>query len=138
MFDSDFNTNWKNARKTLGKAVTLSTLGVFLPTVITTPACHFLLKLSYQESFLISSILASTDAASVFSILKSNNLDLKGGTSSILEVESGSNDPMAYLLTITAIGIMQSGKIDNIFLTIFVQFFVGFFLRPYRKLKTSG
>ncbi len=104
MFDGGFNTNWNHARPYVAKAVTLSSLGVLLTALITTVCCHFLIGLSYQESFLLSAVLASTDAASVFSILKSNNLDLKGGTSSILEVESGSNDPMAYLLTITAIG----------------------------------
>ena len=125
MFDGGFNTNWKHARPYVVKAVSLSTLGVLLTAVITTVCCHYLLKLSLEESFLLAAVLASTDAASVFSILKSNNLDLKEGTSSILEVESGSNDPMAYLLTITAIGIMASGKVGNIFLTIVIQLGVG-------------
>ncbi len=125
MFDGGFNTNWNHARPYVAKAVTLSSLGVLLTALISTLCCHFLIGLSYQESFLLSAVLASTDAASVFSILKSNNLDLKGGTSSILEVESGSNDPMAYLLTITAIGIMTSGQTGNLFLTIGIQLGVG-------------
>ncbi len=125
MFDGGFNTNWRSARPYVVKAVSLSTVGVLLTAVFTTLCCHFLMKLSLQESFLVSAVLASTDAASVFSILKSNNLDLKDGTSSILEVESGSNDPMAYLLTVTAIGIMSSGQTGNIVLMIVVQLAVG-------------
>ena len=125
MFDGGFNTNWKSAKKVVYKAVSLSTLGVLLTALITTLCCHYFLNLSYLESFLISAVLASTDAASVFSILKSNNLDLKEGTSSILELESGSNDPMAYLLTITAISIMKTGQLGNVFVTIAVQLLVG-------------
>ena len=125
MFNGGFNTNWKHARPYVGKAIMLSSVGVFLTAMITMVCCHYLLKLSFQESFLLSAVLASTDAASVFSILKSNNHDLKDGTSSILEVESGSNDPMAYLLTITAISIMSSGKMGNLFLTITAQLVVG-------------
>ena len=128
MFDGGFNCNWSTAKKTVKQAVTLSTLGVLLTAIIATVCLRYLLQISYGEAFVIASVLASTDAASVFAILKSNNLDLKDGTSSILEVESGSNDPMAYLLTITAIGIMQTGQINfgNILITIFVQLFVGF------------
>ena len=125
MFDGGFNTNWKHAKPYVVKSVSLSTIGVVLTAGISLLCFHYLLQLSWQESFLLSAVLASTDAASVFAILKSNNLDLKEGTSSILEVESGSNDPVAYLLTITAIGIMTSGQPGNIFLTVFVQMAVG-------------
>ena len=128
MFDGGFNTKWKTAKKTIGKAVSLSTFGVLLTALVTTVCCHLFMKLSLQESFLIASVLASTDAASVFAILKANNLDLKDNTSPILEVESGSNDPMAYLLTITAIGIMKTGETGNLLLTIFVQLAVGFLM----------
>ncbi len=127
MFEGGFNTKWQSAKKVVGKSALLSTAGVFLTAMITTACLHFLSGLSYAESFLISSVLASTDAASVFSILKANNLDLKDGTSPILEVESGSNDPMAYLLTITAINIMKTGKVEHIVMTILVQLAFGFF-----------
>ena len=126
MFQGGFTTSWKAARPVIGKAVSLSTIGVLLTALFSTLACHFFLGLSFQESFLISSVLASTDAASVFSILKSHNLDLKEGTSPILEVESGSNDPMAYLLTMTAVGIIKAGGVSNILLTIIIQLAVGF------------
>ena len=128
MFDGGFNTNWEVAKKTAGKAALLSTAGVFLTDIIATAILHYVFHLSWQESFLISSVLASTDAASVFAILKANNLDLKDGTSSILEVESGSNDPMAYLLTITAIGFMQGSGPGNIVLTIILQIALGFLM----------
>ncbi len=126
MFEGGFNTSWKSARKIIGKAVALSTVGVLLTAIITTACLHFFLHLSLAEAFLVSSVLASTDAASVFSILKSNNLDLKENTSPILEVESGSNDPMAYLLTVTAIGIMKTGQAGNVVVSIIIQLLVGF------------
>ena len=125
MFDGGFNTNWKSAKQYISKSLSLSTLGVVLTALIATLCIHLFLSLSWMESFLISAVLASTDAASVFAILKRNNLDLKDGTSSILEVESGSNDPMAYLLTITAIGLMSTGNAGNLFLKIFLQLSIG-------------
>lgn len=125
MFDGGFNTNWKSASKYIVKSISLSTVGVLITALITTAGCHLLLHMDLVHSFLIGAILSSTDAASVFSILKSHNLDLKEGTSSILEVESGSNDPMAYLLTITAISIASTGKVDNLFLSIFLQITIG-------------
>ena len=70
---------------------------------------HFALKLPWLESFLVGSVLASTDAASVFNILRTNKLDLKYHTASLLELESGSNDPVSYMLTVVLIAVM-SGK----------------------------
>ena len=61
--------------------------------------------------FLLGAVIASTDAASVFSILRSKHLDLKEGTASLLEVESGSNDPFSYMLTVILLSLM-SGSIS--------------------------
>ena len=58
------------------------------------------------ESFLIGAVISSTDAASVFSILRSKRLNLKLHTASMLEVESGSNDPFSYMLTLIALSLM--------------------------------
>lgn len=103
----------------------MSTLGVVITAVVTTILCRIILKLDISESFLIGAVLSSTDAASVFAILRKNKLNLKDGTASILEVESGSNDPVSYLLTIVAISITTTGRYGNVFGTIAVQLIVG-------------
>lgn len=90
------------------KAIVLSTLGVVLTALITAVCCKCLLNFSWMESFLIGSVLSSTDAASVFAILRKNKLNLKDGTASILEVESGSNDPLSYLLTMVSISMLNA------------------------------
>ena len=94
MFYGGFNTKWSAAKPVAGKAIVLSTLGVVITAGITTILCYLILGLSLQESFLVGAVLSSTDAASVFAILRKKKLNLKDGTASILEVESGSNDPM--------------------------------------------
>lgn len=125
MFYGGFNTKWDVAKTVAGKAVTLSTLGVLLTAGITTFLCNALLKLPLTESFLIGAVLSSTDAASVFAILRKKKLNLKDGTASILEVESGSNDPVSYLLTIIAISMMNQGTSENVFLVILLQIVFG-------------
>lgn len=107
MFYGGFETNLKQAKKILPSALSLSTVGVFLTALLLTGFIHIFLKLSLIESFLISAVLSSTDAASVFSILKSKQLGLKYQTSSLLEIESGSNDPFAYLLATMAIVLFK-------------------------------
>lgn len=110
MFYGGFNTKWKLARPVAGKAVVLSTAGVVLTALITALLCRVVLGFSPAESFLIGAVLSSTDAASVFAILRKNNLDLRDGTASILEVESGSNDPAAYLLTLIGISGLGAAR----------------------------
>lgn len=125
MFYGGFNTKWEAAKSIAGKAVTLSTAGVFITAGITALLCNVVLKFSFEESFLIGAVLSSTDAASVFAILRKKKLNLKDGTASLLEVESGSNDPISYLLTIIAIGIMTNGKSGNIAAVIAMQIIFG-------------
>ena len=96
MFYGGFGTNWEHARPAAGKAVLLSTFGVLMTAGVTGVLCHYILSISWIESFLIGALLSSTDAASVFSILRSKQLNLKYNTASLLELESGSNDPVAY------------------------------------------
>lgn len=125
MFYGGFNTKWSVAKPVAVKAITLSTAGVLLTAGITTVICRFLFGLTIQESFLIGSVLSSTDAASVFAILRKHKLNLKDGTASILEVESGSNDPVSYMLTIIAISMMGSGESTNIVGLIVLQLTFG-------------
>lgn len=125
MFYGGFNTKWEAAKNVAVKAVALSSAGVLITAGVTTVLCYFILHLSFSESFLIGSVLSSTDAASVFSILRKKNLNLKDGTASILEVESGSNDPISYLLTIIAISNINQGDSKNILITIVLQIVLG-------------
>lgn len=99
MFYGGFGTSWKEARPVIAPAALLSTLGVVLTAGLTGLFCHFALGMGWIESFLFGAVVGSTDAASVFSILRSRKLNLKDHTASLLEVESGSNDPCAYMLT---------------------------------------
>lgn len=125
MFYGGFNTKWKAAKSVAVKSVLLSTVGVVITAVITMLLCHYALRISWGESFLIGSVLSSTDAASVFAILRKNKLNLKEGTASILEVESGSNDPVSYMLTIVAISIANTGAFGNVMVTIALQLVLG-------------
>ena len=70
--------------------------------------------MSWEISFLLGALISSTDAASVFSILRSKKLNLKYNTASLLEVESGSNDPCAYMLTVAFISISQAAQAREI------------------------
>lgn len=107
MFYGGFGTNWKSAKKVAVKSILLSTLGVILTAVLTGMFCHFVLNFALLESFLIGAVISSTDAASVFSILRSKRLNLKYNTASLLEVESGSNDPCSYMLTAIILSFMS-------------------------------
>ena len=106
MFYGGFGTSWKHAKPVAVKAVLLSSLGVVLTAFLTGLFCFKVLRINFWESILIGSVIGSTDAASVFSILKSSRLGLKDNTDSLLEMESGSNDPFSYMLTMTVLAIM--------------------------------
>lgn len=114
MFYGGFGTKWKLAKPVALPSLLLSSLGVVMTAGLTGLFCHFVLKTTLIEGFLIGSIVASTDAASVFAILRAQKLNLKGHTGSILELESGSNDPMAYMLTITILSMMKNPTGTNI------------------------
>lgn len=118
IFYGGFGTNFKEARPVAGRALLLSFAGTALTAGIVGVFVYFLTdllpffpSLGWAESMLIGSVISSTDAASVFNILRSRRLNLKYGTSSLLEMESGSNDPMSYMLTVvfTAVIAAQNG-----------------------------
>lgn len=113
MFYGGFNTKWKAAREVAVKSVLLSTLGVVITALVTAALCALFLGFGWKESFLIGAVLSSTDAASVFAILRRKKLNLKDGTASLLEVESGSNDPVSYMMTVLAIGMLGSMEMGN-------------------------
>ena len=124
MYYGGFGTNWRAARPVAVQSVLLSTLGVLLTAGLTGSFIPLVLQLSWLESLLIGSVLASTDAASVFNILRSKKLNLKNNTASLLELESGSNDPVSYMLTIVMLSLM-SGESISIPLLLFKQIAFG-------------
>lgn len=93
MFYGGFNTNIDRAKPVAAPAVLLSTLGVIATAGITGAFAHFALGFDWIGGLLLGSIVASTDAASVFSVLREHNLSLRGGTDSLLEVESAPTTP---------------------------------------------
>ena len=144
MFYGGFNLKWKAAKPIAVKAVLLSTLGVIITAAITAALCYFLLGFSAIESFLVGAVLSSTDAASVFSILRQKKLNLKDGTASLLEMESGSNDPMSYMLTVIAISLLSGSDSINPVLMVLSQAVFGIligvifaFIAVYLLTKTN-
>ncbi|MFA5177813.1 MAG: potassium/proton antiporter [Candidatus Omnitrophota bacterium] len=106
IFSGGLDTNWKDTRAVAWPGVVLSTLGVLLTAVITGLCAVYILKFSFLEGMLLGSIVSSTDAAAVFSILRSKRISLKSPLKPLLEFESGSNDPMAVFLTVSFISIL--------------------------------
>lgn len=99
MFYGGFGTSWKHAKPTAGESLLLSTVGVLITMALVGLFCHFVFHMGWAVSLLVGSVISSTDAASVFSILRSRHLNLKYKSASLLELESGSNDPMAFMMT---------------------------------------
>ena len=120
MFYGGFGTSWKTAKPIVVKAGLLASLGTVLTAGITGLFCHFVLRFDWLESFLIGSVISSTDAASVFSILRSKRLNLKNNTAALLEVESGSNDPFSYMLTVLILSMMSHpmGPLELIYMLL--------------------
>jgi potassium/hydrogen antiporter len=100
LFSGGLETRWGDVKPVLRQGMILSTLGVVLTAVIVGVLVTLITDLSLLEGLLLGSIVSSTDAAAVFSILRSKSIALKGNLRPLLELESGSNDPMAYFLTI--------------------------------------
>ena len=115
IFYGGFGTNFKEARPVAGRALILSFAGTALTAGIVgvfvrclSALLPFFPSLGWVESMLIGSVISSTDAASVFNILRSRRLNLKYGTSSLLEMESGSNDPTSYMLTVVFTAVLAA------------------------------
>ncbi|MGO1581319.1 MAG: potassium/proton antiporter [Peptoniphilaceae bacterium] len=111
MFYGGFSTNWSMVKGVVKESFTLSTLGVILTAMLTGFFTYKFLGIDIYEGMLLGSVIASTDYASVSSILVSKNLNFKYSTAPILELESGSNDPIAYTLTIVFISLLLGEKI---------------------------
>ncbi|MDY6045168.1 MAG: potassium/proton antiporter [Peptoniphilus sp.] len=106
MFYGGYGTKLEMGLSVLKPAVLLSSLGVVITGVATGLFTHYILHFPIVESMLFGSVIASTDYASVSSVLQSKNLNLKNHSASLLELESGSNDPTAYTMTIIFLSIL--------------------------------
>jgi potassium/hydrogen antiporter len=127
LFDSGFGTRLSTIRVAAAPAVVLSTVGVALTAAMVTIPAHYLLGLDWLTAALLGAIIASTDAAAVFFLLRVGGLHLRERVRATLEVESGSNDPMAILLTVTLIELILSASGDLSALTL--AFFTSFSLQ---------
>lgn len=125
MFYGGFGVNWKSAKSIAPQAILLSTVGVVLTAIFTGVFAHFVLKVTLLEGMLLGAIVSSTDAASVFSVLRSRKLNLKGGLAPMLEIESGSNDPVAYMLTVVILSLITSSGGQSILQLLGKQIFFG-------------
>lgn len=108
LFDGGVSTNWRETKPIAWQGLSLSTLGVFLTAVFVALAARHVLNLTWTEALLLGAIASSTDAAAVFSILRSRSASLKGRSQALLEFESGSNDPMAVFLTIGFLSLLST------------------------------
>lgn len=126
LFSGGLDTKWESIRPILKSGITLATVGVFITAVTVGLFASFLLNISIAEGMLLGAIVSSTDAAAVFSILRSKSVGLKGSLRPLLEFESGSNDPMAYFLTIGFIFLVQTP--DANITTLIPKFFIGMVL----------
>ncbi len=111
LFDGGLSTRWSSITATWKPSLVLATLGVLLTTLITAAAATLILGLPFSEGMLLGSIVGSTDAAAVFAILRSGGIRLPDRLGSTLELESGSNDPMAVFLTITCVEVI-AGRVE--------------------------
>lgn len=122
LFSGGIDTRWSEVKPVLTKSLALSTLGVALTALIMSLAAVLLLGFTPLEGFLLGAIVSSTDAAAVFSTLRSRRANLKGSLRPLLELESGSNDPMAIFLTIGAIALLMQPEMTILALVpLFVQ-----------------
>lgn len=128
MFYGGFGTRWEAAKPVAFQAVLLSTAGVIVTALLTAGFCYLVLGLSPAESFLTGAVISSTDAASVFSILRAKKLGLKENTASLLELESGSNDPCSYLMTVAALSLLGVGEGGSLWVTVLQQVAFGLLL----------
>lgn len=106
LFDGGLRTPFGAFRIAFGPALSLATFGVVLTAIVTGLAASWLLDISLLQGLLLGSIISSTDAAAVFAVLRSSGIHIRKRLASILEVESGSNDPMAIFLTVTCIELL--------------------------------
>lgn len=135
LFTGGMDTKLHEVRPVMAQGILLSTVGVLLTTLLTGAFIFYIsewnqtnIQLTFMVSLLLAATMSSTDSASVFNLLRSQQMNLKENLRPMLELESGSNDPMAYMLTIVLIEVISSGSRLNVWhITqgLFTQFVFG-------------
>lgn len=130
LFSGGLDTKWNTVTPVLKSALSLSTIGVIVTTFSIGTLVHLFFNLPLSVSFLFGAVVSSTDAAAVFSILSFSNLNLKGRVKPLLELESGTNDPMAVFLTISLIEIIlaKTNSYSTLFIFFIFQMGLGFLI----------
>lgn len=126
MFYGGFGTNWKAARPVAVESGLLATFGVALTAGIVGLFCHFALGWNWVEGMIMGAVISSTDAATVFSILRTRKMGLRNNSAPMLELESGSNDPCSYMLTAVMLSVLAgTASGGQVVWTIFSQLVFG-------------
>jgi len=121
LFSGGLETKWKDIKPVFWQGISLSTIGVIITATTIGILVATLTNFSILEGLLLGAIVSSTDAAAVFSILRSKSIGLKGNIRPLLELESGSNDPMAYFLTIVFTYLLANK--DATYISLIPMFF---------------
>ncbi|OFZ53248.1 MAG: K+/H+ antiporter [Bdellovibrionales bacterium RIFOXYC1_FULL_54_43] len=114
LFSGGLNTEWSEVRPVIRSGILLSTIGVLVTCILTGAFATAVLQLSVLEGLLLGAIMSSTDAAAVFSVLRSKRVSLKGEIKPLLELESGSNDPMAVFLTVGLLLLLGQQEVSAV------------------------
>jgi cell volume regulation protein A len=112
LFSGGLDTKLESIRPVLRNGIALSTVGVLITAGMVGVFTSYVMNFTLVEGLLVGAIVSSTDAAAVFSILRTRNIGLKGNLRPLLEFESGSNDPMAYFLTISFIDLVMQPEMS--------------------------
>jgi cell volume regulation protein A len=127
LFSGGLDTNWVRVRPVLPHGLVLATVGVLLTALIVGAFATVVLGFAWRESLLFGAIVSSTDAAAVFAIMRSRGVSLKGSLEPLIELESGSNDPMAIFLTTAMVGLLTNptASVLELIPMFFVQMIAG-------------
>lgn len=157
LFSGGMDTRLEDVKPVVGAGLSLATVGVLITALVTGLVIWFIMDktelgvtLGLLTSLLLASTMSSTDSASVFSVLRSSGMKLKHNLRPVLELESGSNDPMAYVLTTTLISLVLQGgqpRYGLVILTILMQLVIGallgylfgkFFVRMINRINIDN
>ena len=124
IFTGGFQINYREAKPVVRVASVLSAAGTIITAFILGAFAYYVMRLEFYQAMLLGAVISSTDAASVFSVLRSKQLDLKNNLAPLLEIESGSNDPFAFMLT-TIFLTLALGGTQNVLYLLAMQVIVG-------------
>lgn len=110
LYSGGLDTRWETIRPVMGRGVTLATFGTLLTAGLLGLFVAWVTDLPLLQALLLGAVVSSTDAAAVFTVLRARKVRLPEGLRSLLELESGTNDPMAVFLTVSIIAVITAGE----------------------------